>query len=458
MVPIGEGFGASWLSDGRLVLVSDWGEPLRLLQRGAATAETLTEIRVDEGEGGHLWPQVLPGEESVLFTVWKPRPTWGESAIAVADLATGEHRIVLEGGAAGRYAESGHLLFWRNDGLMAVPFDPDRPEAVDATPVRVVDGVRLNLENGSPGFEISRNGTLVYIEGGLDVFEVTDLVDIETRETVERLGVGAVFGDVEFSPDGSRLALTLRGGTFDVAIWERDRKVLSQLTFGPDNYSPTWNPRGDRLAFRSNRGGRYELWSVAADGSGEPELVVDGETRLPSEKTAWSGDGRFLLFSDLASGVSDIWVVDVESGETRAVVASLAAETDPAFSPDGDFVLWSSSETGRYEIFAMPFPAGGGKRQVSSAGGRYARWAPSGDRIFYVGDTGVMEVPVTISGGALELGRPLLFLEISAVQDIAISSDGTTMAIGRPPLETMASEVRVVLNWFEELKRLVPTK
>ena len=68
-----------------------------------------------------------------------------------------------------------------------------------------------------------------------------------------------------------------------------------------------------------------------------------------------------------------------------------------------------------------------------------------------------MEVPVTISGGALELGRPRLFLEISAVQDIAISSDGTTMAIGRRPLETMASEVRVVLNWFEELERLVPT-
>ena len=138
-------------------------------------------------------------------------------------------------------------------------------------------------------------------------------------------------------------------------------------------------------------------------------------------------------------------------------MASPADETEPAFSPDGSFVLWSSSETGRYEIFAMPFPAGGGKRQVSSAGGRYARWAPSGDRIFYAGDTGVMEVPVTISGGALELGRPRLFLEISAVRDIAISSDGTTMAIGRRPLESMASEVRVVLNWFEELERLVPT-
>jgi len=316
----------------------------------------------------------------------------------------------------------------------------------------------LNLDNGSAGFEISGNGTLVYIEGGLDVFAVTDLVDIKTRETVERLEVGAAFEAVKFSPDGSRLALTLLGGgMFDVAIWERDREVLSQLTFGDDNYSPTWNPSGDRLAFRSNRGGRYELWSVAADGSGEPELVVDGETLLPDGKTAWSADGRFLLFSDVTSGASDIWVVDVESGETRAIVASMAAEEDPAFSPDGDFVLWSSSETGRYEIFAMPFPAGGGKQQVSSAGGRYARWAPSGDRIFYVGDTGVMEVPVTISGGALELGRPRLFLEISAVQHLAISSDGTTMAIGRHPLETMTSEVRVVLNWFEELKRLVPT-
>ena len=141
-----------------------------------------------------------------------------------------------------------------------------------------------------------------------------------------------------------------------------------------------------------------------------------------------------------------------------ADVATAAAEWEPAFSPDGNFALYSSSETGRYEIFAVPFPEGGRKWPVSAAGGRSPKWDPSGDRIFYIGDAGVMVVSVTISGSSLALGRPSLFLEIPAIQDIAISSDGTTMAISRRPLETMASEVRVVLNWFEELERLVPTQ
>ncbi len=458
VISIGDAVGAAWLEDGGLVLSRDWGEPLSLLRSGAQTAEKLTEIRVDEEEGGHLWPQALPGGTSVLFTVWRTRPTWDESAIAIADLATGKHRIVLEGGAFGRYAESGHLLFWRNDGLMAVPFDPQRSEVVGTTPVRVVDGVRLDLGNGSAGFAISHNGTLAYVEGGAEAFEVTELVDLESRETVERIEVGVAVGQVEFSPDGSQLALTIRGGgMFDIGIWERDREVLSQLTFDYDNYSTTWNPSGDRVAFRSNRGGGYEIWSIAADGSSEPELLVGGESVVPGGRTAWSPDGRHLLFVDLSSGTSDVRALDLDNGEITTVVATSAAEWEPDFSPDGNFVLYSSSETGRYEIFAVPFPEGGRKWPVSAAGGRSPKWDPSGDRIFYIGDAGVMVVSVTISGSSLALGRPSLFLEIPAIQDIAISSDGTTMAIGRRPLETMASEVRVVLNWFEELERLVPT-
>ena len=148
---------------------------------------------------------------------------------------------------------------------------------------------------------------------------------------------------------------------FDIAIWERDREVLSQLTFGHDNYSPTWNPAGDRLAFRSNRGGRYGIWSIAADGSGEPELLVGGENVLPGARTAWSPDGRHLLFDDDFSGSSDVRVVDVDTGEIGSVVATAAEEWEPAFSPDGNFVLYSSSETGRYEVFAVPFPEGGRK-------------------------------------------------------------------------------------------------
>ena len=76
---------------------------------------------------------------------WDKLPSWDEAWLAVADLETGEHRIVLEGGAAARYASSGHLVFWRAGGLMAVPFDPARPEPVSSRPVRVVEGVRLEL-------------------------------------------------------------------------------------------------------------------------------------------------------------------------------------------------------------------------------------------------------------------------------------------------------------------------
>ncbi len=165
-----EGFyGASWGEDGTIVFTPEWGLPLRIVRPGESAAANLTQIDEGAQERSHLWPQILPGNRSVLFTIWSGAPSWDEAQLAVADMETGKHTVVLRGGASGRYASSGHLVFWRGNSLMAATFDPNTL-TVTGEPIRVVRDVRFDLGPGRADFAISRGGTLAYVEGGEDAF------------------------------------------------------------------------------------------------------------------------------------------------------------------------------------------------------------------------------------------------------------------------------------------------
>ena len=172
-----------------------------------AEPTNLTRMDVAAGEGAHLWPQILPGNRAVLFTIWTGAAAWDEAQLAVANLETGQHTVVLRGGTSGRYAASGHLVFWRGNALMAAPFDLDAL-AVTGEPVRVVPDVRLEMALGGAHFALSQTGTLAYVKGGVDTFAESFIAERSGRQVV-RLDEMASTGSPVFSPDGKRVALTL---------------------------------------------------------------------------------------------------------------------------------------------------------------------------------------------------------------------------------------------------------
>jgi len=455
-------WGASWGDDGTIVYSPEWGQPLRIARLAMAEPTNLTRMDVAAGEGAHLWPQILPGNRAVLFTIWAGGVAWDEAQLAVANLETGQHTVVLRGGTSGRYAASGHLVFWRGNALMAAPFDLDAL-AVTGEPVPVVPDVRLNGNVGGADFALSQTGTLAYVKGGVDTFAESFIAERSGRQVV-RLDEMASTGSPVFSPDGKRVALTLyRGGAWGIGVYDLERALLTPLSLVGDNGMPIWTKDGDRVTFISNVGDGFTYYSMPFDGSGKPEPLFSAEHRVvAAQRSAWSPDGRHLVYVKSGEKTSwDIWIHSPgQEAAPRPLIATPANESSPAFSPDGRFIAYQSNESGVYEIYVRPFPQVDARRElVSRSGGTAPVWNRDGTELAYVSEMGLMKVPVAYGrGGAasLFLGQPSLALEMTGLTNFDISPDGRTFAIERVPIEKAAREINVVLNWHEELKRLVP--
>jgi hypothetical protein len=387
----------------------------------------------------------------VLFTIWTGAPAWDEAQLAVANMETGQHTVVLRGGAAGRYTNSGHLVYWRGNGLMAAPFDLETL-TVTGESVRVVQDVRLDKSTGSPHFDVSLGGTLAYVRGREDAFAETLVVD----RSGQRLDEIAEAGDPAFSPDGTRVALTLyRGAVFSVGVFDLERNLLTPIAVTGDSLNPTWTSDGDRVTFQSNRDGEYNQYAIRPDGSGAPEPLSAEALGFSGVRAAWSPDGRHLVYAFKG----DLWLYEpAEDTEPRPLMETAANEFAPEFSPDGRFFVYESDESGTIEVYVRPFPNVDARRElISRSGGRHPVWGPDGTEIFFVSEAGLMQTPVTSNEEDFpSFGQPSLALEISGITNFDVSPDGRMFAIERVPIEMLAKEIHVVLNWFEELNRLAP--
>jgi serine/threonine-protein kinase len=159
----------------------------------------------------------------------------------------------------------------------------------------------------------------------------------------------------------------------------------------------------------------------------------------------------------------DIWIHSPGQEATpRPLIATPASESFPAFSPDGRFIAYQSNESGVFEIYVRPFPQVEARRElISRSGGEAPTWSRDGTEIFYLSESGLTRVPVANgrSGApSLSFGQPSLALDMTGLGSFDISPDGRTFAIERAPIEKAAKEIHVILNWQEELNRLVPTK
>ena len=428
-----------------------------MLRIDTSETTTLTTVDVNAGEGAHLWPKILPGGEAVLFTIWTGAPSWDEAVLAVADLETGRHRVIHEGGAYGRYAASGHLVFWRADGLMAAPFDLDTFDV--GNPVTVVEGVRFGNGSGDAHFALSDAGTLAYVPGGLDDFVESFITD-RSGQRLLRLDEGQAVRDPVFSPDGRKVVLTLlQEGTFDIGVYDLERDALERITYVGDNLRPTWTPDGARITYLSNAEGSYNYYSIEADGGGLPERLLSSGQGFSESTATWSPDGQHFLFSAQNEETGwDLWIVSPgEAPDPKPLLETPADEKQVSFSPNGQFIVYESTQTGSTNIIVRPFPEVDDRR-FRVAAGRNPVWSGSGNEILYITDDGVSRVVVEADTGSrsLALGRPSLLVDLSGLYSFDLSPNMENLAISRVPIEQAASEIHVVENWFEELKRLVP--
>ena len=460
--------GAVWTPDDTILFAPNTEVGLFRISVAGGAPEPVTQLDAENIERTHRWPFLLPGGRSVLVTInTVENPDNFEPAqVAAINLATGEKKILIEGGYMPAYSPGGHLLYSRSGVLLAAPFDLDRLE-ITGTPVPVVEGVTASRETGSTSYALSPNGHLVYVPGGLAVADrYLVWVDRQGKEQILPAEAKA-FDEPRIAPDGRRVAHSITGPDSNVWTYDIGRNVVSRLTFGPSTFAPLWTPDGKRIVFSQPTPGNRKpalAWRLA-DGTGEADTLIEADSVMQPESV--SPDGRFLLFARAFAGTSsDIFVLPLEGDhKPYPFLNTPATEYNAAFSPDGRWVAYVSFETGRPEIYVRAFPGpGGGKWQVSNEGGTQPVWPKGANEIFYRNGERVMAVSVqtqpTFQPGSprqLFVGRYLLWTGPFRSYDVAPGGQRFLMVRDKDQ-DLSARTVTVVLHWAGELAQRAPAK
>ena len=468
----GPRMGASWGPDDTIVFAYTGALGLMKVSAAGGVAEPVTTVDADQGEAGHGWLDVLPDGKAVLFTVWST--SLDDARIAVRSLETGEQRVLVDG-TSPRYAPTGHIIFGRDGSLWAVPFDVDALEVTGPiTPV--LEGVQINT-GGLALFTLAGDGSLAYVPGTVGALLEGTLVWVnrDGREVEPIADEPLEYPrSLRLSPDGRRLALTIGpSAAGDLWVYDLEGRPPTPLTFEGHNLYPVWMPDGTRVAFQSDRAGVRNLFSMPADGSTlDPEpLLTSPNLQAPA---SWSPDGRELIFFEQRPETGfDILALPIEGErEPRVVVGTEYEEGDAVLSPDGRWLAYLSNVTGGPEIWVLPYPGPGAPLRISPNGGTEPVWARDGRELFYVEGNRIegskmMAVSVETEPAfrfqppeELFEGGFVMYLTVSRIYDVAPdgrfamihSAAAATTGTGAP------SEVIFVQNWFDELRRLVPTR
>jgi serine/threonine-protein kinase len=468
--------GGFWADDDTIIFAVVVGAGLSRVPAAGGAPQPLTTLDQSSGEITHRWPQVLPGGQAVLFTAHNSGSNFDEANLVVQSLDTGQRKIVHRGGYYGRYLPSGHLVYMREGTLFAAPFDLERLE-ITRQPAPALERVTSNSNTAGAQFTFSRTGTLAYLPGETSAQRVTiQWMDRDGKTQPLRSTPGNYLSP-RFSPDGQRLALEIDEGTQqDVWVyeWQRDRMV--RLTFDAgEERNPVWTPDGGRITFSSREtvGGLPNLYWKRADGIGDVQRLT--QSKNSQQPGAWHPSGKFLVFEERDPQTGpDILILPMEGDEKSGwkpgtpakFVNDKSAERDPAFSPDGRWVAYTSNQNGRSDVFVRPFPGPGGKWQISTEGGQHPAWSPNGKELFFrSADRRIMVAGYTAAGDSFTAGTPRLWSEGTNIvvrgtlRTFDLHPDGKRFAVLKAPAaqdDTKQDKIVFIFNFFDELRRIAP--
>jgi len=467
--------GGMWAEDGSIVFAPAARERLLRVSSTGGTPAPVTTLT--EGEVTQRWPQVLPGGKAILFTSSGIMPSaFNDANIVVQPLPGRAGKVVQRGGYYGRYVASGHLVYVHDGTVWAAPFDIDRLE-VTGPRVPLIDGVASNVATGGAQVAVSASGTLVYRPGLSARGGSLPIHWLDREGKLAPLRVApADWFNLQFAPDGRRLALEIRDAQADIWVYEWAHDTLTRMTVDPaDDIKPVWTNDGRRLAFASTRGDKStpNLYWQRADGIGEAQRLTDSpHVQLPA---SWHPSGKLLAFEEQNAQTGlDVMVLPMGGDETSgwqpgkptAFLNSSADERDPMFSPDGRWIAYVSNESGRSEVYVRPFPGPGGKWLISSGGGTFPTWSRTKPELFY-GSPGqqIMVVAYNVEADSFRADRPRLwsaerYLPRTDSRMFDLHPDGERLAVASSAAQATGDvkqdRVTIIFNVLEELHRIAP--
>jgi len=417
---------------------AEGGKPQEIVVRDRSEGETIS-LRAR-----------VPGRRDLLVASIRA----GEAWLEVLSRDTGKRRRLLRGGlnTLARYTPTGHLVYSDADALFAVAVDPERLEPLGA-PVPVIHGIDHFYWHSNVA--LSETGTVVYLPA--ERVREAELVWLDRAGKVTPVPGGR--GPVEsfaLSPGGRQAAVVLVEGTkLQLWIFDLERGAKRLIASEGRCSTPIFSRDGVFVTYASSRGGTEGLYRRRADGTGGEERLIERGVGAPSPED-WSPDGKSLLFTEWTNhGDRDIWVYS--GGKAAPLVASPFDEGDPRFSPDGRFVAFQADDGGVSHVYVQPFPGPGPRTMVSIEEGGSPVWGPDGRQLFYRGNGIQMIVVPLETDSVLRVGRPRVLFERRGGGSFMITPDARRfLTLANRTTEEGPLELRVILNWFDELERLAP--
>ncbi|MGC1188610.1 MAG: protein kinase [Candidatus Acidiferrales bacterium] len=466
----GPPIGSSWNSDGVII----FGNPYTGLWRVAATGGTavpLTALDSSRQEREHELPDFLPdGHHFIYLRVSKIPEDTGIYVGSLDDPPDKQsEKLLLQTGFGAKYAPSpgggaGRLLFLRGGTLMAQSFDP-ASLALTGDPVPIVDQIGSGYETGF--YSVSAN-TVVYRTLSSNTNSQLTWYDRQGKITGTAGDPGYIDAP-SISPDGSEIAYRKDSPDHsDKDIWLLNiaRGTSTRFTFGGSwNDNPVWSPDGSEIVFMSNREGIFNLYEKPANGATDEQILL--RTKENKAALSWSRDGRYLLYGvaqNLAGGRQDLWVLPMQGDRTPFPFSRTPFDQrDAQFSPDGRWVAYVSSESGRHEIYVREFtvpPAPtetGEKWMISNGGGIYPMWRADGKEIVYFGDGLSDRMSVSVGAGpghSFHSGVPQeLFKVPPGITGADTTPDFKKFLLAVPETKKGPQTFTVVVNWAAALTK-----
>jgi Tol biopolymer transport system component len=449
--------GPGWASDGWIyygkVATGLW----RIRESGGAPEE-VTRLDTARREFGHWYPNPLPGGRIVLFNNFSS--PIGRSRIEALDVSSKRRTVLVEGAIYPRYAPSGHLLFMRDGAIFAVRFDAEGLKVL-GTPVPVVEDVAWSFTNGTAGYAVSQNGTLVYLRSSAWLPENRVIWSDRTGREHSALSTTGLIGEPRLSPDGRWIVLTRESPTRQLWLYDRSRSILSQLTRTDGvSFNAQWMP-DSRSMLLTTETPVYDIGRIAIDGT-RPDIVR--ANKFDKFISDISSDGRFIAYYE-AVDHDRLMIAPFDSGAPTLVdEGGESSQRNAAFSPDGRWFAYEEmTGAGIPDVYVRRLgDERAGRRQVSAGGGSQPLWTKGGREIVYRRGDAVFAAP--FDGQTGEAGTPVLLfskadagrLGQSRTRGYDVTPNGSEFLLVTPTLRPREPATTVVLNWIEELRRKVP--
>lgn len=452
----GGGRGASWGVNNLILFTPGHADVIHSIPASGGQSKPVTVLDSTFLDYTHRWAHFLPDGIHFLFFAKTESSLGGEQdAICLGSIDSPEVTRLFNARSTVAYT-NGQILFVRDRVLMAQPFD-ERDLELKGEAIPIVENISYFKFLSRGMFSVSTEGHLVY--SSENVTSGSQLIIVDTLgQQVDSIGEPVQQYGAMISPNGRKLALSIHdvsSSNTDIWIHDLDKGIRTRFTFGsgPD-FAPIWSPDGDQIAYQSSQNNVSGIFVKSISGVDSAQLIYSTENIIWTRD--WSDDGKYLILSSDVEYGSDIWVVPLDTSlEPFAYLSSSFVEWEPTISPNGKWMAYASTESGKEEVYVSPFPKPTGKWQVSIDEGDRPRWSNDGKRLYYLNNAGyIMMAEVEGAGSTFRVGNVKKLFEIRGSRPGTVYDvfpDENRFLINSIVGSRSNFKLVLVQNWAEEI-------